>query len=57
MPKVKVEIIVDDDRVDGVVDAIVAAAAHRQDRRRQGVGHPVDDLVRIRTGERGTDAI
>ena len=57
MPKVKLEIVVDDAVVDGVVDAIVAAA-HTD---KIGDGKvwvtPVDELVRIRTGERGPDAV
>ena len=39
VPKVKLEIVVDDAIVDRVVDAIVDAGPHRQDRRRQGLGH------------------
>ena len=39
VPKVKLEIVVDDDDVDRIVDAPRRAAAQRQDRRRQGLGH------------------
>ena len=38
VPKVKIEIVVDDDSVDEVVDAIAGSRQHRQDRRRQGLG-------------------
>ena len=39
VPKVKIEIVVDDARADVVVDAIVSGCHDRQDRRRQGLGH------------------
>lgn len=57
LPKVKVEAIVDDGDAAEVVDAIVNAA--RTDRIGDGKVWvtPVDDLVRIRTGETGTDAV
>ncbi len=57
VPKVRVEVLLDDDMVDPVVNAI-ASAAHTGN---IGDGKiavlPVDDLLRIRTGERGRDAI
>jgi nitrogen regulatory protein P-II 1 len=57
VPKVKVEVIVDDDDADRIVDAIVDAA-HTD---KIGDGKvwvtTVDELVRIRTGERGVDAV
>jgi nitrogen regulatory protein P-II 1 len=57
VPKVKVEVAVDDDDVGGVVDAIVKAA------RTGKIGDgklwvtEIDQLVRIRTGEMGADAL
>ena len=57
MPKVRVEVVVDDAEADRVVDALVAAA-HTD---KIGDGKvwvmPVDTIVRIRTGERGVDAL
>ena len=57
LPKVKLEILIDDAKVDAVVDAIVEGARTG----RIGDGKifvlPVDDAVRIRTGERGSNAI
>jgi nitrogen regulatory protein P-II 1 len=57
LPKVKVEIIVRDELVAQVVEAIQRAAKNG----RIGDGKifvmPIDDVVRIRTGERGGDAI
>jgi len=57
LPKVKLEIVVDDAVAEVVIDAIVDAA--RTDKIGDGKVWvtPVDDLVRIRTGERGSDAI
>ena len=57
LPKVKLEIIVKDEQVAQVVDTIEKAAKTG----RIGDGKifvmSVDDIVRIRTGERGRDAI
>ena len=57
VPKVRVEVVVDDALLDKVVDAVVEAA--RTGKIGDGkvwVG-PVETVVRVRTGERGTDAI
>jgi nitrogen regulatory protein P-II 1 len=56
-PKVRIEVVVDDDQVDPAVDAIADAA------RTGKIGDgkiwvtEVARLVRIRTGERGRDAL
>ena len=57
LPKVKLEIVVDDGDVAGVVDATAIAA--RTDKIGDGKiwVTSIDDLVRIRTGEEGPDAI
>ncbi|MFM7067848.1 MAG: P-II family nitrogen regulator [Actinomycetes bacterium] len=57
LPKVKVEVVVDDDAVDGVVDAIVTSA--RTDKIGDGKVWvtSIDEIVRIRTGERGAEAV
>jgi len=57
VPKVKVEVVVDDDRADLVVDAIVKAAATGKIGDGKVWVQSVDDLIRIRTGEQGHDAI
>jgi nitrogen regulatory protein P-II 1 len=57
LPKVKIEVVCDDDVVERAVEAIVNAA--RTGRIGDGkifVSH-VEEVVRIRTGERGQDAI
>jgi len=57
VPKVRIEIIVDDAVVDTIVDAIAAAA--RTDKIGDGKiwVTAIERLVRIRTGEEGADAI
>ena len=57
VPKVRIELIVDDVDVERVIDTIVAVA--RTDKIGDGKVWvtPVDDIVRIRTGERGADAV
>ena len=57
VPKVCIEVVVDDAIADGVVDAIVAAA--RTDKIGDGKVWVTDvsRLVRIRTGEEGADAV
>ncbi|MCD6581215.1 MAG: P-II family nitrogen regulator [Desulfuromusa sp.] len=57
IPKIKMEIIVSDDIVTQIVDTIADAAKTG----RIGDGKifvtPIDEVIRIRTGERGEDAI
>ena len=57
LPKIKVETVVDDGVVDTVVGAIVEAA--RTDKIGDGKVWitPVEGVIRIRTGERGADAL
>jgi len=57
VPKARVEVVVDDAEADRVVAAIMAAA--RTDKIGDGKiwVTPVDSVTRIRTGERGTDAL
>ena len=57
VPKVRIELLVDDDQVDATVDAIVSAA--RTDKIGDGKiwVTDVNSVVRIRTGERGHDAL
>lgn len=57
LPKVRIEVLVDDADAERVLDAVVAAA------RTGSIGDgkvwvtPVDAVVRVRTGERGADAV
>jgi nitrogen regulatory protein P-II 1 len=57
VPKVRLEILIDDDRVAEVVDAIVDAARTGKIGDGKVWATPVDTLVRIRTGEVGPDAL
>ncbi len=56
-PKLRLEVAVDDDQVDDVVAAVVAAGSTG----RIGDGKvwvlPLETVVRVRTGERGPDAL
>ncbi len=57
VPKIRVEVLLDDADAGAVVDIIVKAASTG----RIGDGKvwviPVEDIARVRTGERGSDAI
>ena len=57
LPKVKVEILIDDAKVSAVVDAVVEAARTGRIGDGKIFVSPVDEAVRIRTGERGSNAI
>ena len=57
VPKIRIEVAVDDDRVNEIVKAIVTAA------KTDSIGDgkvwvvPLEEVIRIRTGEKGTDAL
>ena len=57
VPKVKIEVLIDDADVEGVIDVVSKAAQSG----RIGDGKiwvtPVETVVRVRTGERGADAL
>ncbi|BDE97369.1 P-II family nitrogen regulator [Raoultibacter timonensis] len=57
VPKVKFEIVVDESRVDAVVDLICETAKTGEVGDGKIFIFPVEEVVRIRTGERGIDAI
>ena len=57
LPKIKVEIVVDDTKVDQVVSAIKDAANTGKIGDGKIFVLPVEQAVRIRTGERDNDAI
>src|SRR3954470_13418805 len=57
VPKERLEVVVDDDAAHSVVDAIVDAARTGQIGDGKVWTTAVEDLVRIRTGERGPDAL
>ncbi len=57
IPKIKIELVVDSDRVEKVTEAILSSAHTGK----LGDGKifilPIEEAVRVRTGERGKDAI
>ena len=57
LPKVKVEVVLDDDQVDAAIEAIVDAA--KTDKIGDGkiFVSPVEQAIRIRTGETGSEAL
>jgi nitrogen regulatory protein P-II 1 len=57
VPKLRVEILVSDDQVDEVVDAIVANAATGSIGDGKVWVVPIEAVVRVRTGERGDEAL
>src|ERR1700753_322860 len=57
VPKVRLEIVVADEDVAAVTDAVVVAARTGQIGDGKVWSTPVEDIVRIRTGERGADAL
>jgi nitrogen regulatory protein P-II 1 len=57
VPKVRIEVVVDDSIVDKVVDSIISAARTGKIGDGKVWVSPVETIVRVRTGERGTDAI
>lgn len=57
VPKVKVEVLVDDDDSDDVIEVLVKAAQTGRIGDGKVWAVPVDTVVRVRTGERGPDAL
>ena len=57
VPKVRVEVVADDTLADKVVDAIVEAARTGKIGDGKVWVTAVEDVVRVRTGERGLDAL
>ena len=57
LPKVKIEVVLDDDQVDSAIEAIVGAAKTEKIGDGKIFVSPVEQALRIRTGETGLDAI
>ena len=57
VPKIRVEILIDDSQTEEVVDAIVRTAATGKIGDGKVWVMPVETVVRVRTGERGRDAL
>jgi nitrogen regulatory protein P-II 1 len=57
VPKVKIDVVTSDETVDAIIEAISNAASTGKIGDGKIWVTEVDDLVRIRTGERGADAV
>lgn len=57
VPKVRVEVVADDALADKVVDAVVEAARTGKIGDGKVWVTPVEGVIRVRTGERGADAV
>ncbi|VVB96659.1 putative nitrogen regulatory PII-like protein [uncultured archaeon] len=57
LPKVRMDIIVDDKDVETAIDAVIRAARTGKNGDGKIFIYPVEDVVRISTGERGKEAI
>ena len=57
VPKTRVEVLVDDADARRVLDALVAAASTGSIGDGKVWSTPVEDVIRVRTGERGAEAL
>ena len=57
LPKLKIEVAVDDDQLDAVVEAIVEAAKTGRIGDGKIFVSSIEEVIRIRTGERGASAL
>jgi len=57
LPKLEIDIVVSDEKVDTIVETIAKAARTGEIGDGKIFVMPVEEVVRIRTGERGHDAI
>lgn len=57
LPKVKIEVVIDDSMLDQAVEAIIAAAKTGKIGDGKIFVSTVDQAIRIRTGEEGSDAL
>ena len=57
LPKVKIEVVLDDDQVEGAIEAISGAAKTGKIGDGKIFVSPVEQAIRIRTGEEGAEAL
>ena len=57
VPKVKIEVVAEDDQVQGIVDAITKSARTGKIGDGKIFVLPAEQVIRIRTGEMGPDAV
>lgn len=57
LPKIKIEIVVNDADADNAINAILEAAPMHKVGDGKIFVSPVEEIIRVRTGERGKDAV
>ena len=57
LPKIKIEMVLPDDQIDAAIEAITSAARTEKIGDGKIFVSPVDQAIRIRTGETGDDAV
>ncbi len=57
LPKLKITVVVDDSKMDTVIDAIQEAARTGKIGDGKIFVSAIDDVIRVRTGERGAEAL
>jgi nitrogen regulatory protein P-II 1 len=57
VPKIRIEVVVDDSLLDEALDSIVKAANTGKIGDGKVWVTPVEEVIRVRTGERGSDAL
>jgi nitrogen regulatory protein P-II 1 len=57
VPKIRVEVLVEDDDAEDVIEVIVKSSQTGRIGDGKVWSVPVDSVVRVRTGERGADAL
>ena len=57
VPKVRIEVLIEDSMIDDVLNAIVDGAKTGKIGDGKVWAVPVDEVIRVRTGERGHDAL
>jgi len=57
VPKIKIEVVVEDSKVEKIIDAILKTAKTGQVGDGKIFIYNIEDVVRIRTGESGKDAL
>jgi nitrogen regulatory protein P-II 1 len=57
VPKIKVEVVVDDDLLGGAIDAIIKTSRTGKFGDGKIFVFPVEEAIRIRTGEQGVNAV
>ena len=57
LPKLKIEMVLADDRVEAAIEAVIAGARTGRIGDGKIFVFPVDDAIRIRNGQRGAEAL